>query len=351
MTALGAIRLDRSHAACPACRQPGFAADRLLGVDGWLTTQARRMACLAGIHDPFRKAESLLAELAGWSVDAETVRRVCHAEAARAAAMRPARTAGPDAFAQAGGDRELHIDAGKVNTPGGWRDVKLAVFAARDRAAPAGTADAADRALPEPSARSVIAAVEEAAAFGGRCQAEAARLGVTDPATLSVLADGAEWIWNVADARFAGAAQVLDVYHALEHVAAAGRAALGDGAALAAWFAAARPRVVGDGYVGVCEVLAGPLSDPAAQRCLAAAAPGVLNYFAGHRARLGYAVRLRRGQAIGSGLVEGTIKELVNLRLKRTGARWVANRVGRFVELLALARSPEWNEYWTALAL
>jgi hypothetical protein len=75
-----------------------------------------------------------------------------------------------------------------------------------------------------------------------------------------------------------------------------------------------------------------------------------LNYFAGHRDRLGYAVRLRRGQVIGSGLVEGTIKERVNLRLKRTGARWRAAQVGPFVELLALSDSPEWDEYWMLLA-
>ena len=76
----------------------------------------------------------------------------------------------------------------------------------------------------------------------------------------------------------------------------------------------------------------------------------MLNYFAGHRERLGYAVRLRRGQVIGSGLVEGTIKELVNLRMKRAGARWSAEHVGPFVELMALSRSPEWAEHWKSLA-
>ena len=72
---------------------------------------------------------------------------------------------------------------------------------------------------------------------------------------------------------------------------------------------------------------------------------GVLNYFAGHQGRLHYALRLRRGQAIGSGLVEGAIKQRVNLRLKRGSARWLPGPVGPFVEMLALADSPEWEEY------
>lgn len=83
----------------------------------------------------------------------------------------------------------------------------------------------------------------------------------------------------------------------------------------------------------------------AAERLAVAAGP-VLNDFAGHRDRMGYAVRLQRGQAIGSGLVEGTIKQRVNVRLKRTGARWRAEHVGPFVELLALADTVEWVEHW-----
>jgi len=83
---------------------------------------------------------------------------------------------------------------------------------------------------------------------------------------------------------------------------------------------------------------------------LAASAGPARNYFAGHRDRLGYAARLHRGQVIGSGLVEGTIKERVNLRLKRTGARWRAERVGPFVELLALADTVGWDECWKTLA-
>ncbi len=349
MTAIGPIRLARWHGRREPCGQVGFAADRLPGIDGRLTVRARRMACLAGLHDPFGKAERLPAELAGWSIDAETPRRLTHAEAAASSAGRAERTASPAAFAKASGEQELHIDAGKVNTPEGWRDVKVAVFACRPRG-PAATADDYEqREPPAPTARSVVAAVEECGAFGERCRREARRLGVC-ASRLSVPGDGAEWIWNLAAAWFFAAVQLLDVYHGLGHSAAVGRQALGEGAALTAWLGAARRRLLGDGYCGVCEVLTRPPDDPGAAGRLAAAAGTVLNYFAGHRHRLGYAVRLRRGQVIGSGLVEGTIKQRVNLRLKRTGARWQAARVGPFVELLARSDGPEWTEYWAAQA-
>jgi hypothetical protein len=343
MTAVGAIRLNREHTRCPACAEVGFVADARLGLNGYLTTRAQRMACLAGLNDPFRKAEVLLAELTGWSVDAETVRRRAHAAAGRAARTRDRRHGVPAAFADATGDYEVHIDAGKVNTPGGWRDVKVAVLAVRERGAPASPGEYEQRDLPAPAVRSVLAAVEEASAFGPRCRAEVDRLGVpADGSRVSVLGDGAEWVWGVAGSPFAGACEVLDFYHAAEYVAKAGRASLG-AEAVAGWLGGARVQLAGDGYAGACEALGG----------LPGGAPEVgeaLNYLAGHRERVNYAVRLRRGHAIGSGLVEGTIKQRVNLRLKRTGARWRPEGVGPFVEMLALTDTPEWDEYWNTLA-
>jgi hypothetical protein len=351
MTALGPVRLTRSYARCPACSQGSFPCDGLLGLDGWLTPRALQMACRAGAADPFRKAEALLRELAGWSVDADTLRRRCHEQAAAAAAARQQRTALPEAFAAAPGDRELHIDAGKVNAvEGGWRDVKVAALACRERARPCESADLGQRDLPRPSARSVVAAVEGREDFGERVEAEAMRLGLPLGEGLSVLGDGAEWVWALAEDHFHGAAQVLDVWHGAEKLAEAARAAFGGGAEMQRWLEGAKGGLVADGYAGVCEAIAAPLPDAEARRRLDEAAGKVLNYFCGHQGRLGYAARLRRGQAIGSGLVEGSIKQLVNLRMKRTGARWRVARVGPFVEFLALADGPEWREHWTALA-
>ena len=66
----------------------------------------------------------------------------------------------------------------------------------------------------------------------------------------------------------------------------------------------------------------------------------------GPPARLNYALRLRRGQSIGSGLVEGSIKQLLNRRLKQTGDSWKVEHVGPFVELGAFAAGPEWEAFW-----
>jgi hypothetical protein len=351
MTALGAIHVERSHGYCNACHLPQFPADRLLGIKGWLTPRARGMSDRAGIADPFRQAEGLLFDLAGWTIDAETIRRYCHEDAQAAREGRDERQALPEQFAAAPGDRELQIDAGKVNTPEGWRDVKVAVFACRSRAEPATSEDYQQRDLPPPSVRSVVAEIEEAKEFGKRCVTEALRLGV-EAEELSALGDGGEWIWNLVALYFAAvAACVLDVYHGVEHLADVGRAAFGEeGERMKEWLEGARLKLVADGYCGACEAIAQLCADAEVAKRAGQAAAEALNYFGGNRERMGYAVRLLRGQAIGSGMVEGTIKQRVNVRMKRSGARWLAEHVGPFVELMATADSPEWAEHLAALA-
>ena len=337
--------MRRLYFSCPHCGQGDFGVDRVLGIDGYVTTGACRMACLAGVRQSFGRAEQLLTELAGWELDEETIRRLCHAEAAAATATRDER-ATAETFAAAAGDLELQIDAGKVNTLEGWRDVKVAVFARRERGEPAVAADWDKRDLPAPAVRTVVAAIEEAEHFGSRCAAEAARLDWTDFHALNVSGDGADWIWNLTNRHFPEAAQNLDIHHGSEHLAAAARRVFGtDSGDVKAQHERALVLLLEDGYWGVTDWI-GEISGHIPVGGDGAALGETLNYFAGHQGRLQYAARLRRGQSIGSGLVEGSIKQLLNRRLKQTGARWKTGHVGPLVEFHALANSPEWNDYW-----
>jgi hypothetical protein len=346
VTAVGPVAVRRTYFTCAVCQQGAFGADRILGLEGYLTPGARRMACLAGVQQSFARAEQLLDELAGWQLDDETIRRVCHQTAQQAHAERDER-ATAERFAQAPGDCEAHIDAGKVNTLAGWRDVKVAIFAKRERGEPATAAQWEERDLPKPTVRSVIAAVEEAAVFGEHCAAEARRLQLPDSSQLSVLGDGAEWIWNLQQQHFPDAAGLLDVFHGRGHVADGAKGVFGaDSDAAKKHTAGGQQRLMEDGYWGVTEWI-GEVAGLIPVGGDGAALGSMLNYFASHQGRLNYALGLRRGQSIGSGLVEGTIKQMINLRMKQTGARWKLEHVGPFVELRALAAGPEWNAYWS----
>lgn len=303
------------------------------------------MAVFASARDSFARAAALR-ELAGWTLDRESLRQLTHATARRLAAARPDRN---DAarFARAGGVIEVAVDAGKVNTAGGWRDVKVAVVCKRLLGTPASADDWANRKLPAPTVRTVVANIEDAAAFADRVRAEADRLDVTTATDVTVLADGAEWIWNLAGDVLPQAAGVLDVYHVAEHIADAVRAIWPAGEYADGLFARGRAAVLTGGKAGLEEWIG------AAFRVLPAGSDGeplraLAAYVAPHPRHLGYADRLADGRSIGSGQVEGAIKQLVNRRLKRTGARWRAEHVGPLVELVALVDSPDWHAVWTA---
>jgi hypothetical protein len=344
LTAVGRVRLSRAYVSGPG---PGrFPADAALGVTGYVTRAAERMAVLAGARDSFARAAVMLRELAGWALDDEVIRQLTHAAARRAAAGR-GRRGDAERFAGAAGAVEVQIDAGKVNTLGGWRDVKLAAFCRRQPGAGVAPGDWADRGLPAPTARAVVAAIEGAADFAGRVRAEADRLAVTTAADVTVLGDGAEWIWNLAAEVLPQAAGVLDVYHALEHIGGAVAAIWGETAAAADRRAAGRAGLVAGGKAGVERWIG------AAFAGLPAGAGGdelrgLAAYFAAHPTRLGYASRLAAGRSIGSGMIEGSVKQLVNRRLKLTGARWRVEHVGPLVELAAVIDTPDWPALWTA---
>src|SRR5438552_3345727 len=124
MTAVGRIRLHRGYVTGD---WTGYLADVSLGVNGYVTEAAKRMAVLAGVRQSFAKAEQLLAELSGWELDDETIRQITHQTAKEARATRGER-GDATRFAQSDGHIEGYVDAGKVNTTEGWRDIKMAVF-------------------------------------------------------------------------------------------------------------------------------------------------------------------------------------------------------------------------------
>ena len=162
LTAIGPVALRRTYRRRGACEAGSFPVDEALDLDRSLTERARRLACLFGVEESFARAGRLLDESAGWSPAPETLCRICHAEAARLRRERPERLDTAGRFARVSGDWELQTEAGKVNTPDGGRVVKCAAFTRRDRAEP---------------------------------------------------------IWTLGGRRFPEAEPVLDVFHAVEHLA------------------------------------------------------------------------------------------------------------------------------------
>lgn len=167
----------------------------------------------------------------------------------------------------------------------------------------------------------------------------AGRPGLADAGAVTVIADGAKWIWGPAAVHLSGASGVRDIDHATEHLWAAGRAVLGDGTdACRAWVEGRRGTLLRSGAAGLLAEMGRAEWSP------------WRGYFEPHVNPTGYAARLAAGQSIGSGRVEGACKQVIGRRLKQTGARWKVRRVERLATLCAVQASDQWDDYWASKA-
>jgi hypothetical protein len=325
---------------CPACRGSHHPLDERLGVTGFVSPGAQRLVCLAGASWSFDRASANLDEFCGLSVCDNTIRAVCHRHGG---AMRDWQRDDPcasAAFRATDGDVEFQTDGTMVNTTNGWREMRLSIFAKRHRCAPArGTRRWQQRDLPKPHAQVIQAAIRTGEQLGPSWWRMAVRLGLSDTGAITALADGAKWIWNQLAEHLPGVAGVLDIYHASAHLGGAAHAHFGEGRAEAgAWVARRREALLRGGAVALLGELAG------------AEWNGVRGYFEPHAGHTGYAERLRLGQSIGSGLVEGACEQVIGRRLKQTGARWKVRRAERMAALCAVQATDQWTTYWAHAA-
>jgi hypothetical protein len=331
------VTLRRAAFACRACRARAHPLDERLGVDGLVSPQAQRLLCLAGAGQSFERAARYLREFAGLHVCDNTVRKACDRHGAAMHAWQRDDPGAAVAFREARGDVEFQTDGTSVNTTGGWREIRLSIFAKRRPGAPVVDLEAWDeQRLPPPTARAATAGIRTSDALGPQWRRAAARLGVKDTRAITVLADGARWIWGQVEKHLPGAAGVLDIYHATEHIHAAAAALHGEAAAARGWAEARRRTLLESGAAAlVAELEAG-----------GEAAAGLVAYLAPHADHTDYRRRLAEGRSIGSGMVEGACKTVVGRRLKQTGARWRVRRVERMAALCCVLYGDQWDAYW-----
>jgi hypothetical protein len=348
MSAMGAITIQRTYFTCPGCQDGGYPLDQRLGIDGFLTRQATRLACRAGAGHSFAEAEELLADLCGWQISDERLRQACHEEAQRIAQWQEKNPAATAAFAKAKGVVEFQTDGVKVNTDTGWRDMKIGIFAKRPLGESATAQEWDKRTLPKPSVRNAFASIESIDTFAPQWRQWMQRLGIQTFASITVLGDGAEWIWDHAKVQFPGASGILDIYHASTYISDAAKALFGEGTAEAeTWLEQGRQSLLADGWYGICAHVGATLASentPERQEAVA----GMTSYLAKHTEHLNYCLRLHQGKSIGSGMVEGAAKNMIGKRLKQTGARWKVENANKMAELCCLNYSSQWVDYWTA---
>lgn len=343
-TATGAVKLSRVYFECPSCLDSGYPLDERLGVAGRYSHEAERLICLAAASWSYEVSSERLDELCGLKVGETTIREIAQRHGAAAGVWMRSAPEAVREFREADGDVEFTTDGTSVNTTDGWREMKLGIFSKRDRAESATPAEWESRTLPPPKVRVPFAAIEKSSDFGRRWTAWRKRLGLPDASAITVLADGAKWIWEEQLKHLRGAEGVLDIFHAWQHLSDLSKSLHETPEQTTLWTDQARTVLLESGWSGINELLQTGAEDRSESQ--QTAIDELRNYLTNHQHHLHYADRLATGQSIGSGQVEGGCKNMIGRRLKQTGARWRVRRVNRQAGLCSLMYSHQWQNYW-----
>jgi hypothetical protein len=169
-----------------------------------------------------------------------------------------------------------------------------------------------------------------------------------DTVLKAVVADGEKSLWNFADDRFPDWIQVLDIIHVRDKLWMAAHLYFKKESPDAKEYVRERLVALLTGEVDLIiedfliATEDGSLSASKAETLRRK----VLGYFVNNRDRMQYDKYLAMGLPIGSGVIEGTCKNLINDRMERSGMRWSPDGAEAILKLRSVYLSDLWNDFW-----
>jgi hypothetical protein len=361
LTALGEVELSRPWYLCPHCHNGQCPVDRQLDVENCnCSPGVRRMQAIVGQETPFDHGREQMKVLAGLQVTAKSVERTAEAIGADMAAgeQREIRKAVqldlpvmvgepiPILYVQMDGTgvpvvkKETEGRKGKADgQPAHTREVKLGCVFTQ-------TAwDEEGYAIRDPDSTTYTGAIETAEEFGKRIYLEAWNRGWSHAEKKVVMGDGAEWIWNLADLHFPGAVQIVDLYHARQHLWELARTLHpNDSVGQKAWMKVHQKPLLDKGKIERL-VLAlrttGSTNLDVLEKIRIEA-----DYLERNAERMRYPKFRRQHLFVGSGVIEAGCKTVIGSRLKQSGMFWTVRGANSIITLRCCHLNGRFEDYW-----
>jgi len=362
LTAVGKVEVSRPYYMCSHCHAGQFPADVELDIqDIEFSPGVRRMQATVGQEAPFDHGRQQMKLLAGLEVTTKGVERTAEAVGADLAAREQQEV-----------DRAMQLDLplvvgepvpilyvemdgtgvpvvkketvgrqGKTEgQPAHTREVKLGCVFTQTRW------DKEGYAIRDPGSTTYVGAIETAEEFGKRLYLEAWKRGWSRAKEKVVIGDGAEWIWNLAAQHFPGAVQIVDLYHARQHLWELVRKLHpNDEAKQKRWIMVQQHRL----DKGKIEKLVPAL------RSIDTANPEVAekirteaDYFERNAERMRYPEFRGQHLFVGSGVIEAGCKTVIGSRCKQSGMFWTVRGANAILALRCCHFNSRFEDYWEA---
>ena len=356
---LGPLRLSRAYYHCSACQSGSFPRDREIGVENAAYTPATlRKIGLVAATVSFEEASELLLSLAGLRIPAKPVERAAEALGAEMMADEQA-VRDPEPLPLS---RPEVVYSGWDGTGVPMRPREVAGRAGKQEDGSAKTREAKlcftwtashtdDRGVPVRDEGSVryaggilgAASRDTDAApsdFARLVLRESQRTGFDTAPIQVILGDGAPWIWNTAAEHFPKAIQIVDLFHAKEHLSTVAKAIFDPKTSAYTLWVQARHQELDDGRFDdlITALSVYKTRFPAAHQCI--------GYLETNRFRMDYPAFRARGFCVSSGVVEAGCKRIVGARLKRGGMHWTLAGANAIIALRSYKLSGRFEAFF-----
>ena len=321
----------------------------------WSEHLAKQAVWLSGLLD-FAQAAEVLEQVAQVPIGSKTVWRLAQRWGERAgsveAVQRAAANAAPDRQQIVPGEAmgaarlAVALDGGMVNIrKEGWKELKVGCIGqielqpTRDKA----TGEVLD--LAHTVENTYVAHLGGPEVFGQHLWAEAQAWHWTQAAETVALGDGATWVWNLVGHHFYDSPQVVDWYHAKQHLCQAAHLIAGEGTPAAQHWLNEQATLLFEGHAD--QVAEGIAQHAQRKRKAAKELRQQAGYFRDNQRRMQYLEMRENGYPIGSGMVESGCKQF-RMRFTGPGMRWSRPGAERLLPVRAAILSRRFDAVWAA---
>ncbi len=313
VTVHGVVRMQRAYYYCPACKAGFCPLDGQLRLgSGVCSVLVQALVARFAAFLPFAQAARELKAICGIDLSVSTLRR----QALLLGAQVQQQWAQEEAALWQAPDKEvaarpqhLHLtcDGVLLHVGGTWREAKIGC--AYQKAEEAGVEQTA-----------YYATLHNSQAFGKRLRTLAHGQGADNCSQVGIVADGAEWIWQESGKYFARRVQILDFYHACQHLWQVAASRYGEGSEAAKmWMQRQQARLRANQVGWVLRDITIWQPKTQAQQEVQRK---VSQYLRTHLRRMRYQTFAEAGYHIGSGVAEAACKNVIQARFKQAGMRW-----------------------------
>jgi hypothetical protein len=360
LTVVGWTRMQRPWYLCDHCHEGQFPADEALDVKGTdFSPGVRRMQAMVGLEAPFDQGRAQMKVLADLDVTAKSVERTAETIGADIAAgeQREIRKAVqldlpvivgkpiPILYVQMDGTgvpvvkKETEGRKGKNNgRPAHTREAKLGCIFTQT------SWDAEGYPIRDPDSTTYTGAIETAEEFGKRIYREAWNRSWSRAEKKVVMGDGAEWIWNLADTHFPGAVQIVDLYHARQHLwELAHRLHPNDSVSQKTWMKVHQEQLLDEGKIEPLVLSLRSIQSASVE--LQEKLRTEADYFERNAERMRYPKFRSQHLFVGSGVIEAGCRTVIGSRLKKSGMFWTVRGANSIIALRCCYLNGRFEDY------